>query len=251
MINTIVCGDCLEVMLSIPDSSIDMILCDLPYGVTARNKWDVVVSFEPLWAQYKRVAKPNAAIALTATQPFASKLVMSNEAMFRYDIIWRKSNSTGFYNVKKMPMRAHESILIFYDDLPVYNPQKTNGHKPGSASYTRPNNSNNYRNVKEHVTPGGQTDRFPVSVIDIAVVNNNDKDEKCKWHPTQKPVALFEYLIRTYTNEGDIVLDNCIGSGTTAVACLKTGRKYIGIEKDEAFTNAARLRVESMAWEDF
>jgi site-specific DNA-methyltransferase (adenine-specific) len=160
--------------------------------------------------------------------------------MFRYDLIWRKNKSTGFLNANRMPLRQHESILVFYRRLPVYNPQKTVGHAPVHSFTKHTGDGTNYGRTKRGIQGGGQTDRHPTSVIDIPVVNN---DSECKIHPNQKPVELFEYLIRTFTNEGAIVLDNCIGSGTTAVACLKAGRHFLGIEQDAEFHRLANKRV--------
>ena len=228
-------GDCLELMKQIEDKSVNMILCDLPYGVTARNKWDVIISFEKMWEQYKRIIKDNGAIVLTATQPFASMLIMSNADMFRYDLIWEKPMGTGFLNANRMPLRSHESILIFYHSLPIYNPQKTEG-KP--YKLTRRNDTTNYgvtRNLYQ-VTDNTDGKRFPKSVLKFS----SDKE---KLHPTQKPVALFEYLIKTFTNEGDLVLDNCIGSGTTALACINTKREFIGMEMSEEYCKMANDRI--------
>lgn len=234
--------DAIEGMKLIRDKSIDMILCDLPYGVTAQNKWDVIIPFDALWKEYNRIIKDNGAIVLTAIQPFTSMLVMSNPKMFRYDITWRKNKSTGFLNAKKMPLRAHEDILVFYKKLPVYNPQKTTGHKPANAYTKHSGDGTNYGKTKTGITGGGQTDRYPTSVLDIKVMNNDDKD---KFHPTQKPVELFEWLIKTYTNIGDVVLDNCIGSGTTAIACINTGRNWIGFELEEEYLNRAEERIKA------
>lgn len=211
-------------MNRIPDKSIDMILCDLPYGITARNKWDEIIPFNTLWRQYKRIIKDTGAIVLTAVKPFSSMLIMSNPKMYRYDIIWKKNKSTGFLNSKKMPLRQHEEVLIFYRKLPTYNPQKTLGHKPANNYTKHTTDGSNYGKTKIGIKGGGQTDRYPTSVINIDVVNN---DNPIKVHPTQKPVELFEWLIKTYSNEKDLVLDNCCGSGTTAIACLNTNRNYI------------------------
>ncbi|WP_226035739.1 DNA-methyltransferase [Aquibacillus saliphilus] len=219
-------------MSRIEDKSIDMILCDLPYGTTAQNKWDVVIPFDKLWNQYKRVIKDSGAIVLTAAKPFSAQLIMSNPKWYRYDIIWQKNKSTGFLNAKRMPLRSHEEILVFYNKLPIYNPQKTNGHKPANAYTKHTSDGTNYGKTKIGVSGGGQTDRYPTSVWDIKVMNNDDPN---KWHPTQKPVELFKKLILTYTNESDIVLDNCMGAGTTAVACIEVNRSYIGFEKDRDY----------------
>jgi site-specific DNA-methyltransferase (adenine-specific) len=242
-LNTIIHGDCLKVMSELPKDCVDMILCDLPYGVTARNKWDVVIPFEPLWEQYTRVAKQNAAVVLTATQPFASQLIVSNPKLFRYDLIWEKNKKTGFLNAKKMPLRAHECILVFYRSLPIYNPQKTTGHKPVNSYTKHTSDGLNYGETKRGISGGGQTDRYPISVLRFPVVNNDSED---KFHSTQKPVELFEYLIRTYTDERMVVLDNCIGSGTTAIAALKTNRQYIGIEIEEEYCRITKDRINKV-----
>lgn len=228
-------------MKDIPDRSIDMILCDLPYEAT-RNSWDVIIPFEPLWNHYKRIVKDNAAIVLTATQPFASQLIMSNPDWFRYDLIWEKNKSTGFLNANRMPLRKHEIVLVFYKKLPIYNPQKTTGHKPVNSFTKHTSDGCNYGATKLGIKGGGQTDRHPTSLLQFPVVNN-DSDEKI--HPTQKPVALFEWLIKTYTNEGMVVLDNAIGSGTTAIACMNTKRKFIGIELETKYFEKAKERVTS------
>lgn len=239
-LNKIIFGDCLEILPFISDQSIDMILCDLPYGRT-QNKWDIIIPFDKLWNSYKRIIKNNGVIALTATQPFASQLIMSNLEMFRYDLIWEKNKSTGFLNSKKMPLRNHECILIFYKNLPIYNPQKTTGHKPVNSFTKRTSDGNNYGKTKSGLKGGGQTDRYPKSIWSFPVVNNDSKD---KFHSTQKPVKLFEALIKTYTNENMIVLDNCIGSGTTAVACKNCNRNFIGIEADLEIFEIAQKRIQ-------
>lgn len=240
MLNKIHLGDCLEIMSDIPDKSVDMILCDLPYGTT-HCSWDSIINLLGLWMQYKRVAKPNAAIVLTAQTPFDKVLGASNLQMLKYEWIWEKTQATGPLNTKKMPLKAHENILVFYDKLPIYNPQKTNGHKPVN-SYTKyvktQNNTEIYGKVTKEISGGGETDRFPRSVL----LFSSDKQKSCL-HPTQKPVALFEYLIRTYTNEGDTVLDNCCGSGTTAIACINTNRNYICIEREPKYFEISNNRV--------
>lgn len=243
--NQILKGDCLELMEYIPDGSIDMILCDLPYGTT-RNKWDIVIPFDKLWAQYERVIKPNGAIVLTAAQPFTSLLITGNIKLFRYDLVWEKSIATGFLNANRMPLRGHESVLVFYKKLPVYNPQKhmltTPSFKKGNAA----RGSSNYGNFN-HLMDVGSKDgsRYPRSVFSIKT-EASFFDATCKQkmlHPTQKPVALFEYLIKTYTNEGDVVLDNCAGSGTTAIACINTNRDFVVMEQDEKYFNKMQLRI--------
>ncbi|PHE13388.1 cytosine methyltransferase [Bacillus toyonensis] len=240
MINQIHNMDCLEGMKLLQDKSVDMILCDLPYGVT-KNEWDVIIPFNEMWEQYERIIKDNGAIVLTATQPFATKLIASNCKLFRYDLIWRKNISTGHLNAKKMPLRNHEYILVFYKKLPTYNPQKTVGHVPVHR-YTNKTAGNNYGKTKE-ISGGGQTDRYPNSIIDISAVNNGSKE---RIHPTQKPVELFEWLIKSYTNENEIILDNCIGSGTTAVAAIKTNRNFIGFEISEEYCAAANERINNL-----
>lgn len=242
-LNTIYNEECLEGMKKIKDKSIDMILCDLPYGVTAQNKWDVILPFEKMWNEYNRVIKDNGAIVLTAVKPFSAMLIMSNPKMYRYDYIWKKNKSTGFLNAKKMPLRQHEEALVFYKKLPTYNPQKTTGHKPANSYTKHTSDGSNYGSTKIGITGGGQTDRYPTSILDVKVLNNDHPD---KFHPTQKPVELFEHFIKTYTNEGDVVLDNCMGSGTTAVACLKTGRNYIGFETDKSYYDLSLERIKSI-----
>ena len=234
-LNKIYNEDCLEGMKRIDDKSIDMILCDLPYGMTY-NKWDTVIPLDRLWKQYKRVIKDNGAIVLTASQPFASELICSNRKLFRYEWIWEKENSTNFLNAKKMPLKKHENILVFYKKLPVYNPQMSKG-KPYIDISTESKNSSNYAKMKILPPVVNTGTRYPISIIKFS----RDKE---KLHPTQKPVALFEYLIRTYTNEGETVLDNCIGSGTTAIACLNTNRNFIGFEKDKEYWEIANERLE-------
>jgi len=238
-INKVICGDCLEVMPKIDDKSIDMILCDLPYGTTA-CKWDTIIPFEPLWEQYKRIIKDNGAIVLTASQPFTSALVMSNIKMFKYEWIWEKHKGTNFFAVKREPLKIHESVLVFGGKK--YNPQMIDGksYKPrGSHNIVR---SHSIVNANKNIGYSKEFDpskRYPVS---IQKFSNHNQKENC-FHPTQKPVALFEYLIKTYTNEGDLVLDNCAGSGTTGVACKKTGRNFIGIEISEKYCEIARQRL--------
>jgi site-specific DNA-methyltransferase (adenine-specific) len=241
-INKVICGDCLTIMPEIPAKSIDMILCDLPYGTTA-CKWDTIIPFEPLWKEYKRIIKDNGAIVLTASQPFTSALVMSNPDMFRYEWIWEKQKGSNFANANKMPMRVHENVVVFYKHLPTYNPQKTN---TDSSYYRKGGVRNSPTKVMGEKSPAGHylTDgirngRFPRSIQKIT----SEGMDKGSHHPTQKPVALFEYLIKTYTNEGDLVLDNCAGSGTTGVACKKTNRNFILIEKEEKYFKIAEDRL--------
>ncbi|KIN53263.1 DNA-methyltransferase [Bacillus subtilis] len=230
-------------MNRVPDKSIDLIIRDLPYGVTNRNKWDEILPLEELWKQYKRVIKDNGAIVLTAVKPFSSLLIASNPKMYRYDIIWEKNKSTGFLNAKKMPLRSHEEILVFYKKLPTYNPQKTTGHKPANTYTKHTSDGTNYGETKSGISGGGQTDRYPTSVWRIPVMNNDDPR---KFHPTQKPVELYEKIIKTYSNEGDTVLDNCSGAGTAAIACINTNRNYICFEWNK--DNPDQYYGRSLEW---
>jgi len=240
--NKIILGDCLDIMPYIPDASVDMVLCDLPYAITSRNSWDCIIPFDKLWEQYRRICTKGAVIALTAAQPFSSELVMSNRDMFKYDLIWVKNKSSGFLNAKKMPLRQHESVLIFYDSQSVYNPQKTQGHKPANSFTQNTGCGSNYGRTTKGFSGGGWTDRHPASILNFNVVNN---DSHLRIHPTQKPISLFEYLIKTYTNPGMLVLDNCSGSGTTCLAAKNTDRIFIGIEKEKEYYDAANKRLLS------
>jgi site-specific DNA-methyltransferase (adenine-specific) len=223
----------------IPDKSIDMILCDLPYGTT-QNKWDTVIPLDSMWEQYKRVIKDDGAIVLTAAQPFTSILVSSNLPMFRYDLVWEKSQATGFLNAKKMPLRKHESILVFYKSPPTYNPQFTEG-KPYTAKSNASANKGNYGKFNDNITVNDGR-RYPVSILQF-------KNGGHTYHPTQKPIDLFRYLIRTYTNPGEIVLDNCMGSGTTAVAATLESRYFIGFETEPKYVEIANKRLDALIHE--
>ena len=235
-------GDCLELMKDIPVGSVDMILADLPYGTTA-CKWDTIIPFEPLWAEYERIIKDNGAIVLTASQPFTTKLINSNINIFRYEWIWEKSRPSNFLFAKKGAMKYHENILIFYKKLPTYNPIMKKGNK---AHDSRGGISrNNITNTINKRKPNTNDMKYPSSIIKV-----KSTDSTRNLHPTQKPVALFEYLIKTYTNEGDTVLDNVMGSGTTGVACLNTNRRFIGMELDETYFNIAKARIESHELEE-
>lgn len=235
--NTIVQGDCLEVMKYLPDNSVDMVLADPPYGTT-QCKWDSIIQLDLMWNQLKRVVKPNGAIVLTAQTPFDKVLGVSNLPMLRYEWVWEKTAATGHLNAKKAPMKAHENILVFYSKQPTYNPQKTTGHKP-TNSYTKKDNADGDCYGKTiSVSGGGNTDRYPRSIQVFA----SDK-QKSKLHPTQKPVALMEYLIKTYTNENETVLDFTAGSFTTGVACQNTNRQFIGIELDEEYFEIGKSRL--------
>ena len=236
-------GDCLEIMKDIPDKSIDMILCDLPYGTTA-CKWDIVIPFEELWAQYNRIIKDNGAIVLFGSEPFSSKLRMSNLKMYKYDWIWNKKRGTGFQIVRYKPMCNHENISIFYKKAPTYNPQMRDRQKPRISKNKGTTNQFLVSGGKEYVGKKPLTKKYPVTIIEFG--NDNQKEKK---HPTQKPVALLEYLIKTYTNEEETVLDNCMGSGSTGVACVNTNRNFIGIELDEKYFNIAKERIEKISLE--
>jgi len=227
-------GDCLEEMATIEDGSIDMVLVDMPYGTT-QCSWDTVIDLEKMWKQVKRIIKPNAAIVMTASQPFPSKLGFSKIDWLKYSWIWEKPAATGHLNAKRMPMKNHEDILVFYQKAPTYNPQgtrpynkmKTRGGHNGNGSCYGPSN-NTYM---QYVTDYPRT----IQVF---------KKDKSKVHPTQKPVALMEYFIKTYTNEGERVLDFCMGSGTTGVACMNLNRKFIGIELDQKYYTIAKKRIK-------
>ena len=233
-------GNCLELMKGIPDGSIDMILCDLPYGTT-RNKWDTVIPFDELWKQYKRIIKDNGAILLFGQELFMARLILSNEKLFRYTLIWDKVLTTGHLNANRMPLRSHETIVVFYKHLPTYNPQKTLGipnHGVGSSTGNSPKSNNNYG--KYTIKPSDKTGmKFPKSIITFKKTHPS-----ISVHPTQKPVPLLEYLIKTYTNEGETVLDNCMGSGSTGVACVNTNRNFIGMELEEKYFNIAKERIK-------
>ncbi len=230
-------GDCLHVMKDLPDASVDMILTDLPYGTT-ECAWDEVIPMAALWEQYLRVAKPEAAIVLTAAQPFTSMLVMSRPDLFRYEWIWEKGNATGFLNAKKQPLRAHESALVFYRKQPIYNPQMTAGHERKTTS-RKTVNSECYGKALS-LTQYDSTERYPRSVQFFS----SDK-QSGSFHPTQKPVALMRYLIETYTTPDQVVLDSCAGSGTTAVACALSGRQSICIEQETKYLAVINERIES------
>lgn len=236
-------GDCLELMRHIPDGSVDMILCDLPYGTTA-CKWDSVIPFEPLWEQYWRVVKPNAAVVLTAAQPFTSALVMSQIDRFKYQWVWDKVSVTGFANAKKQPLRHIEDVLLFYCSPPIYNPQglktlnkkRKNSATVGGATLKGEHLSNGLGSLR---TPGlervQESTDYPKQRIKLS--------RETGFHPTQKPVALFEYLIRTYTNPDMLVLDNCSGSGTTAIAAMNTGRQWLCIEREPEYFLRSMQRI--------
>ena len=228
-------GDCLELMKEIPDKSIDMILADLPYGTT-RNKWDEVLPFNALWKEYERIIKDNGAIVLHSQQPFTSKLIMSNLKIYKYSWVWSKSQVSGFLNAKKQPLREHEDICVFYKKQCTYNPQMTKGKMQLKNTG---GDSSNYN--KFEARPHYSDEYYPKTILDFPLRRFKGG------HPTQKPVELAEYLIKTYTNEGDTVLDNVMGSGTTGVACKNLNRNFIGIELDETYFNIAKERIEKEA----
>lgn len=235
---TLLLGDCLERMKEVPDGSVDMVMADLPYGTTA-CKWDSVIAFEPLWAAYRRVCKKNAAIVLTASQPFTSALVMSNAAQFSHEWIWEKNRATAGLSAKRRPLKAHETVLVFSFGTYTYNPQMRKGTAYRAYKSSGITNEGGIYGgkVSQHKdNPEGIC--YPRSVVKQSL-------DLTGHHPTQKPVALMEYLIRTYTNEGDTVLDNTMGSGTTGVACVNLCRNFIGIERDESYFKIAKDRIES------
>lgn len=241
-------GDCLERMRDIPDGSVDMVLTDPPYGMT-QARWDVPVPFGPLWEQLERVVKPDGAILIFSLQPFTSRLVMSNLEMFRYEWIWHKTHPKGHLNAKRMPMRAHENIEVFYRKQPTYNPQMTHGHrrKVARTVYEREPDGSSCYGKESRDTFYDSTDRYPLSVQTFSKGN-----QRGKLNQTQKPVELFEYFIRTYTDEGETVLDPFAGSMVAAIAAIKAGRKAVCIEKDEEMFRAGKERVKDFmkGWRD-
>jgi DNA modification methylase len=241
-INKIYFQDCLIGMKEIDDKSIDMILCDLPYGVLNKKninaKWDILIPFEKLWAQYERIIKDNGAIVLTAQGLFSAKLMLSNEKLWRYNLVWKKGNrTTGFLNANRQPLRNHEDILIFSKKQTKYNPQMEIGEKNHKRGFGIPTNNvyGEYKMQKTTIT----NEKYPLSIL------NFPKGHTGFYHPTEKPVALFEYLIKTYSDEGDIVLDNCMGSGTTAIACINTNRNFIGFENNKKYYEDSLNRINN------
>ena len=231
-------GDCLEEMNSIDDGSVDLLLTDLPYSLTA-CKWDSVIDPVELWEHYYRVCKINAAMVFTASQPFTTTLASSNIKDFRYELIWEKPQGTNPMNAKVMPLKSHENILVFYRKRPTYNPQMTQGTPYGGFSSDTAKIGEVYGSAKSKHRDNPEGTRYPKTVLRFA-------QERGGLHPTQKPVPLFEYLVRTYTNLGETVLDNCMGSGTTGVAAYNTGRNFIGIEKDPIYYETAKTRIEAL-----
>lgn len=234
-INKVYNEDCLKGMRKIDDKSIDMILCDLPYGTT-KGRWDIIIPFELLWEQYNRIIKDNGAMVLFASQPFTTDLINSNRKLFRYELIWSKNRGTGIFNAKKMPMKSHENIIVFYKKLPTYNPQMREG-KPYKAKQGKQSKVFGLDTGKKIIT-NNKGERFPLSVLPFKSTNGKNM------HPTQKPLELCEWLIKTHTNESETILDNCMGSGTTAIACINTNRKYIGFELDTNYYNLALKRIK-------
>lgn len=240
-LNRIINDDCLEAMNEIPDKSISLIVTDLPYGQT-HNHWDTVIPFEPLWKQYERIIKDNGAIVLFAQGMFTAKLMMSNPKLWRYNLVWKKGNRiSGFLNAKRQPLRNHEDICVFYKKQPIYHPQFTQGkplHARGSGKHKFTNN--NYGDFRElEDTRAGSTEKYPISVLDF------DRPHPAI-HGTEKPVDLIAYIIRTYSNVGDTVLDSCAGSGTTAIAAIQEKRNWICIEKDTEIYQLAKKMIENL-----
>lgn len=228
-------GDCLQVMKHLPGASVDMVLADLPYGTT-QCAWDTIIPIEPLWREYLRIAKPEAAIVLCAAQPFASMLVASNPKHYKYEWIWEKGAATGFLNAKKQPLRAHESAQVFYRKQPVYNPRMTTGHERKTSK--RKSVESECYGKDLNLTEYDSTERYPRSVQFFS----SDK-QTASYHPTQKPVAWMEFLVSTYSDQGAVVLDNTMGSGTTGVACMNLRRQFIGIEQDAGYFDTATQRI--------
>ena len=236
-LNQTFCCDCLDLLPRVASGSVDMVLCDLPYGIS-QTKWDAIIPFAALWEQWGRVCKRNAAIVLTSAQPFTTALIQSALPMFKYAWVWDKANSTGFLNAKKQPLRQTEDICVFYREQPTYHPQMEVRGKPRTkGGYNKPGGSDNYGTFHDAQTTNNEY--YPTNLLRISNANRAEKV-----HPTQKPVALWEYLIRTYTNEGDTVLDNCCGSGTTGVACVNTGRNFIQFELSPEYCEIARSRLK-------
>jgi len=227
-------GDCLELMKDLPDKSIDAIIADLPYGIT-RAKWDSILDLDLLWEQYERIIKPNGVTVLFGSQPFTTTLINSNIKAFKYSLVWDKKMKVGMMNCKRMPLRQHEDIVVFYKKQPTYNPQMTKGKMRNKKIAPTKDFE-----VYGQITPidNFNDDYYPSSILEFSNAN-----QKAKSHPTQKPVELMEYLIKTYTNEGDVVLDNTMGSGTTGVACVNTNRNFIGMELDDKYFEIAEKRI--------
>lgn len=238
-------GDCLDVMKKIPDSSVDCVICDLPYG-SSHNRWDVVIPFNELWEQYLRIGKETAPYILFGQGIFYVDLVNSNRRMFKYDLVYDKKLVTGFLNAKRMPLRRHEQIAVFYRKQPVFNPQFTEGqplHGRGSKYMDEEMVNNNYNSFKPlDDVRKGSTQKYPTSLLEF-----KKPHPSVTKHPTEKSIELLEWLVRSYTNAGDAVLDNCMGAGSTGIACINTGRNFIGIEKDTGYFRIAEERLEEAA----
>jgi site-specific DNA-methyltransferase (adenine-specific) len=239
-INKISLGDCLELLPNIEDKSIDMILCDLPYAVTNCH-WDSLIDLDALWSEYKRVIKDNGAIVFTAIQPFTSRLINSNPSWFKYSWVWEKSKATGFLNAKKRPLVAHEDVLVFYKKQPTYNPQFTIGESYNKGVRKKQTSNDVYKSF-EQAEVKSEGKRYPRSVQYFKTAESEGET----FHKSQKPLSLFEYLIKTYTIEGETVLDNCIGSGTTALACVNNKRNFIGFEKESEYHLIANSRLQKV-----
>ena len=239
--NSLYRGDCLEIMPTLPAQSVDMILCDLPYGTTA-IEWDKPIPFDPLWAEYERIIKPNGAIVLFSGQPFTTDLIQSKRKLYRYEIIWKKTRAQGYLNANKSPLRAHENIIVFYKNQPTYNVIKQDANLEKLGSYVGrvknacPMRSKQYREM-DRTTWIDDGKRYPTDVIEFPNPNNRSQ------HPTQKPVDMLKFLVMTYTNPGEKVLDNCMGAGSTGVACVETGRNFIGIEINQKYFDIASKRI--------
>lgn len=250
--SVLILADCLDALAMIPDQSVDMVLCDLPYGTTA-CKWDAVIPFEPLWAAYRRVTKPNAAIVLTGSQPFTAALGSSNLSWLKYSWVWEKSRPTDFLQAKHKPLKGFEDVLVFYASRPTYNPQGTTAvnrsvKNTGTKARGRGGKKENAdKTFHAAVSGADENDCYRQTVTDYPRGIIKFAQDSTALHPTQKPVALMEYLIRTYTTKGDTVLDNTMGSGTTGVACENTGRRFIGIERDPTYFDVAVCRVSDAA----
>ena len=236
--STLVNADCFDVFPFIEDKSINAIICDLPYGTT-QNKWDSILPLDLLWKQYKRILKSNGAIILTGSEPFTSVLITSNLKDFKYNWIWKKSKATGFFDAKKRPLNDYETISVFYAKPPTYNPQMTVAEKIYKRGFVKRKKSDCYGDEKDFVQVDSGL-RYPKRIIEIGNADTRDIE-----HSTQKPIELMEYLVKTYTNEGDMILDNTMGSGTTNLACLKLNRKSIGIEKEKQYYDVAVRRLSS------
>ena len=232
-------GDCLDLMRRIDDASVDLILCDLPYGTT-QNKWDSVIDLDALWNHYRRVLKPRGAVVLTAQGVFTAKLILSNESWFKYKIVWEKSKPTNFLNAKRQPLRKHEDICVFYGRQPTYNPQM----QPGSAydKGVRKDQLSGSYGAFDPARVKSEGGRYPTDIVYFKTAES--EPERTVWHPTQKPVALGRYLIRTFTNPGDVVLDNACGSGSFLVAAQAEGRRFIGIEENREVHRFKKERVD-------